>query len=151
MEDINNNKDIDNIYKGFLFMYTSNVHEMDMRLPSGYKIQLVNELKQNKKKRSNKLSQSNDRKKRKTDYEETISINSQETLQYECSRNKYSEKSKREKKPVDRSFDFHYNDNKKKKQNISLNNNDIFKRCHKLIKRMIDEPYADSFIKIDNE
>jgi hypothetical protein len=56
MEDINNNKDIDNIYKGFLFMYTSNVHEMDMRLPSGYKIQLVNELKQNKKKRSNKLS-----------------------------------------------------------------------------------------------
>jgi cobyrinic acid a,c-diamide synthase len=133
-------------------MYSSNVHEMDMRLPSGYKIQLVNDLKQNKKKRSNKLSYSNDRKKRKTDYEETLSINSQETLEYDRSRNKYSEKSKREKKPVDRSFDFHYNDNKKKKQNISLNNtNDIFKRCHKLIKRMIDEPYANNFIKIDNE
>jgi len=73
-------------------------------------------------------------------------------LEYERSKNKYLDKSKREKKPVDRSFDFHYNDNKKKKQNISLNNcNDIFKRCHKLIKRMMDEPYADSFIKIDNE
>jgi len=37
-------------------MYSGNVHEMDMRLPSGYKIQLVTEPKALKKKRSNKLS-----------------------------------------------------------------------------------------------